>query len=92
MNFRSARIGIAVIGVISSLALSACGSSGLSASSSCQDFMNASAIEQHEIVDQLASHYNKPAYTTPLGEPEVPFYCSANHSITLEQFFQKAED
>jgi hypothetical protein len=66
--------------------------SGLSASSSCKDFMTASASEQHEVVDQLSSHYDKPAYATPLGEPEVPFYCSSSPSITLGQFFQKAED
>jgi len=66
--------------------------SGLSASSSCKDFMTASASEQHEVVDQLASQYRKAAYTTPLGEPEVPYYCSANPSVTLGQFFQKAEE
>jgi hypothetical protein len=66
--------------------------SGLSASSSCKDFMAASASEQHEVIDQLSSHYDKPAYATPLGEPEVPFYCSSSPSVTLGQFFQKAED
>jgi hypothetical protein len=53
--------------------------------------MNASATEQHEIVDQLASKFRKPDYATPLGEPEVPYYCSANPSTSPEQFFQKAE-
>jgi len=71
--------------------LSSCGSGGLSASSSCQDFMHASSEEQHEIVDRLASQFNKPDYTTPLGEPEVPYYCTANPSTTLGEFFQKAE-
>jgi hypothetical protein len=66
--------------------------SGLSASSSCKDFTAASASEQHEVIDQLSSHYDKPAYATPLGEPEVPFYCSSSPSVTLGQFFQKAED
>jgi hypothetical protein len=69
-----------------------CGGSSLSASSSCKDFMAASASEQHEVVDQLSSHYDKPAYSTPLGEPEVPYYCTASPSVTLGQFFQKAED
>ncbi len=72
--------------------LSGCGGSGLSASSSCKDFMAASVSEQHEVVDQLSSHYDKPAYATPLGEPEVPYYCSSSPSVTLGQFFQKAED
>lgn len=83
---------VALVGVASALALSACGSSGLSSASSCQEFMAASATEQHEVVDQLASHYQKPDFATPLGEPEVPYYCSANPSVTLAAFFEKAED
>jgi hypothetical protein len=85
-------MGIAAAGAISMLALSGCGGSTLSASSSCQNFMSASASEQHEVVDQLSSQYRKAAYATPLGEPEVPYYCSANPSVTLGQFFQKAEE
>ena len=69
-----------------------CAGSGLSASSTCKEFMAASASEQHEVIDQLASHYDKAVYATPLGEPEVPFYCSSSPSVTLGQFFQKAED
>jgi hypothetical protein len=92
MTIRGTHIGMGVAAVIVAVNLGACSASGLSASSSCQDFMNASATEQHEVVDQLASQYNKPDYATPIGEPEVPYYCSANHSTTLGQFFQKAED
>jgi hypothetical protein len=91
MFFHHARLTVAAVGVISGLALNACSSGSLSASSTCQDFMKASVSEQHEIIDQLASKYDKPDYTTPLGEPEVPYYCTANPSTTLEQFFQKAE-
>jgi hypothetical protein len=91
MRFRHTGVTVAVVGVISSLALNACGSGSLSASSTCQDFMKASASEQHEIIDQLASRYDKPDFTSPLGEPEVPYYCTANPSVTLDQFFQKAE-
>jgi len=93
MSFRRIRaiaaLAVAVAG--SALVLGACGESSLSASSSCKDFMNASAIEQHEVVDRLASQYQKPDYSTPLGEPEVPYYCSANPSTTLGQFFTTAE-
>jgi hypothetical protein len=92
MISRTTIIGTAVAGVLASLGLTACGGGALSASSSCQSFMQASAMEQHEVVDQLASQYRKAAYTTPLGEPEVPYYCSANPSVTLGQFFQKAEE
>jgi hypothetical protein len=91
MHLRRVRV-IAVLAVVASmLVLSACGGSSLSASSSCSDFMNASAVEQHELIDQLASRYQKPDYSTSLGEPEVPYYCSANPSTTLAEFFTKAE-
>jgi hypothetical protein len=92
MRIPVAHTTVAVAGAICCLSLSACAGSGLSASSTCQDFMKASAIEQHEVSDQLASHYDKPAYATPLGEPEVPYYCSSNPSATLGYFFQRAED
>jgi hypothetical protein len=78
-------------GVASAVMLSACGGSSLSASSTCKDFMNASAIEQHEVVERLATEYRKPDYSTPLGEPEVPYYCAANPSTTLSDFFTNAE-
>lgn len=86
----AARLALLVTG--STFVFAGCGGSSLSASSSCKDFMAASAMEQHEVVDQLSSHYDKPAYSTPLGEPEVPYYCSSSPSVTLGQFFQKAED
>ncbi|MFI4991564.1 MAG: hypothetical protein ACHQHO_11725 [Solirubrobacterales bacterium] len=90
-SFRRIGGAMAVAGVASALVLSACGGASLSASSSCHDFMNASATEQHEAVDQLAAQYQKPDFSTPLGEPEVPYYCSANPSTTLGDFFKKAE-
>lgn len=89
--FRGTGRATAVAGVASALVLSACGGNSLSASSSCRDFMSASPAEQHEVVDELASQYRKPAFSTPLGEPEVPYYCSANPSTTLGAFFEKAE-
>jgi hypothetical protein len=91
MNLRKITQGGVLATALSSLVITACGGGALSASSSCRDFMDASASDQHEIVDQLAGHYRKPDYATPLGEPEVPYYCSANPSITLGQFFEKAE-
>lgn len=92
MRLPAASATVAIAGVISCLSLSACAGSGLSAASTCQDFMKASQTEQHEVTDQLASQYKKAEYATPLGEPEVPYYCSANPSVTLGQFFQKAEE
>ncbi|HEX3898353.1 MAG TPA: hypothetical protein VHW74_04225 [Mycobacteriales bacterium] len=68
------------------------GGSGLSASSTCRDFLNASPSAQQSIIDKLAAQYDKPDYSTPLGAPEVPYACSANPDMTLGQFFQQAED
>lgn len=67
------------------------GSLSLSASSTCQEFMNASPAAQVSIVDSLAAQYHKPDYATPLGEPDVPYYCASNPSVTLGQFFENAQ-
>jgi hypothetical protein len=67
------------------------GGGGLSANSTCQDFLNSSPAAQQAIVDSLAAQYNKPDYTTPLGEPDVPYYCASNPSTTLGQFFANAQ-
>lgn len=91
MTSQARRITASITAAISALALGACGAGGLSASSTCQDFMNASASDQQQVVDSLAGQYNKPDYSTPLGSPEVPYYCSANPSVTLGEFFQKAQ-
>ena len=91
MFFRHARLTAAAATLLAGLALSACSTSSLSASSSCESFMKASPSDQHEVIDQLASHYAKPDFATPLGEPEIPYYCAANPSVTLGQFFEKAE-
>ncbi len=73
------------------VAITGCGSS-LSASSTCQDFLNASPQAQQTAVEKLAAQYDKPDYATPLGMPEVPYYCSANPSATLGYFFSHAQD
>lgn len=91
MKLPIARIGVGAGAVIASVAFAACGIGGLSASSSCKDFMSSSFTSQHELVDKLASDYRKPDFATPLGEPEVAYYCSANPTTTLADFFQKAE-
>jgi hypothetical protein len=67
-----------------------CGS-GLSESSTCQDFLAADASSQQSIVQQLAGKYHKPAYATPLGMPEVPYYCASHADMTLKQFFSIAD-
>jgi hypothetical protein len=85
---------IALIGVASltGLSLASCAGSSLSASSTCSQFMSASPQAQQTAVDQLAQQYNKPDYSTPLGSPEVPYYCSGNPNVTLGEFFAQAQD
>jgi hypothetical protein len=84
-------IAIAGAAAFSVLAISGCGSD-LSASSTCQDFLNASPTAQQSVVEKLAAQYHKPDFATPLGEPDVPYYCAANPSATLGHFFSIAQD
>ena len=87
------RTAVAVVALTSmGLVVSSCQGGGLTASSTCQDFLNASPSDQSQVVTQLAGHYDKPEYATPLGAPEVPYYCSANPTVTLGQFFAHASD
>jgi hypothetical protein len=85
---------IALIGAASltGLSFASCSGSSLSASSTCSQFMSASPQAQQTAVDQLAQQYNKPDYATPLGSPEVPYYCSSNPNVTLGEFFAHAQD
>jgi hypothetical protein len=76
---------------VTALAVSGCGG-GLSASSSCKDFSEASFEEQTKIISSLSSKYDTPDYTSPLGEPEVAYYCASSPETTLEAFFQQAEE
>lgn len=72
--------------------VSSCGTGSLSGASTCRDFLQASPADQQQITTQLAGQYKKPAYATPVGEPEVPYYCAANPNVTLDQFFAHASD
>jgi hypothetical protein len=73
-------------------AIAGCGGGGLSAGSTCKDFSEASPEEQHEVISSLSSKYDTPDYTTPLGEPEVGYYCAGSPETTLEEFFQQAKE
>jgi hypothetical protein len=70
--------------------LAGCGGSGLSASSTCTDYLKADPNDQHKIVNELAGKYHKPDYTSPLGFPSVAYYCADEPKITLTQFFASA--
>ena len=67
------------------------GDGGLSANTTCQEFLNSSPAAQQTIIENLAARYHKPDYVTPLGEPEVSYYCASNPSVTLGQFFANAQ-
>ena len=77
---------------VSGLLICGCSGSGLSASSTCSQFMDASQQAQEAIISQLAAKYDKPDYATPLGEPDVPYFCASNPNVTLGQFFLNASD
>ena len=91
-----ALVGITVVAVLLILGITAvvhwAHGTSLNANSTCQQFLNASQAEQQQVIQSLATKYDKPDYVTPLGEPEVPYYCAANPSVTLGQFFAKAQD
>jgi hypothetical protein len=65
------------------------GSSGLSASSTCGDFSEASPQTQMEAISKLASEYEAPELTTPLGEPDVGYACASDPEMTLGTFFER---
>lgn len=85
-------IGALVIGIaLVAITAAGCGG-GLSASSSCKDFSEASPQEQTEAISSLSSKYNTPDYTSPLGEPEVGYYCASSPETTLGEFFEHASE
>ena len=79
-----------LVTIIPMFALASCGGSGLTENSTCQQFLAAPAQDQQSIVEQLAGKYQKPDYATPLGMPEVPYYCASHPNVTLKQFFSFA--
>jgi hypothetical protein len=71
-------------------AVASCGDAGLSEGSTCKDFLAADVAEQQSITQQLAGKFDKPDYATPLGAPEVPYYCASHPDTTLQEFFESA--
>jgi len=77
--------------VLLAFLVAACGSSGLTGASTCDEFMHATAEEQQRATVSLAGEYGKPDYATPLGIPAVPYYCASHPDETLDDFFANAE-
>jgi hypothetical protein len=74
--------------LLTSLAVSAalaggCAGSGLTAKSSCADFLGASEQEQNEAVSRLAGQLHAPDADTPLGRPNVNYICASDSRATL---------
>jgi hypothetical protein len=61
-----------------------------SGASTCDEFLHSPVAEQDEVVNALASEYQKPDYTTPLGRPSVNYNCASDPDMTLDEFFANA--
>jgi hypothetical protein len=85
----------APLAVLSLLGAGCAGSvlgSGLSASSSCKDFMTASQEEQTEAISKLSSQFDTPEVATPLGTPSIAYTCTPNPDMSLEVLFHKEHE
>ena len=85
MNPKSARRAFALCLTIAAPVLAACGGSGLSANSSCREFLNASPQDQDAAVSRLAGQLHAPEADTPLGRPNINAICSVEPNMTLGQ-------
>lgn len=85
LPWKSLRSGacLLVAGLAAACLLAACG--GLSASSTCRDYLNASASDQSAVLTQLAQQYNRPELVSPLGPPGVSYECVETPNKTLGQ-------
>ena len=87
----AARLALLVTG--STLVFSGCGiGSGLSASSSCKNFMAASQEEQAQAISKLSSQFDTPEGATPLGSPSIAYTCTPNPDMSLEDLFHKEHE
>jgi len=82
---------VVLLGIGARAVLHGLANGGLSANSTCQDFLNAPQAAQQAIIENLAAQYHKPDYVTPLGEPDVSYFCAGNPSVTLGEFFARAQ-
>jgi hypothetical protein len=81
MQVRRAIAGVSVAGMCVVL-LAGCGG-GLSASSSCKDFNNASLQDQDAAVSKIAGQLHAGNAVTPLGRPNVSYICANSPTTTL---------
>jgi hypothetical protein len=81
------RLAIPVVGA--ALLFAGCGSSELTASSLCKDFMAASPEAQAQAISKLSSQFDTPEVATPLGSPSVAYTCSSDSAMSLADLFQR---
>lgn len=60
------------------IVLAGCGNSTLGSKSSCKDFLYASQEDQDRAVSRLAVDLRAPDAVTPLGRPNVNYFCADN--------------
>lgn len=73
-------LGLALVALT---ALTSCGGAGLSADSSCKDFLNASVEDQDQAVSSIAGDLEAANAVTPLGRPNVNYLCANDPDKTL---------
>lgn len=78
-----------VVALATATTVTACAPFGLSGSSTCSDFLKASADAQYDVVSTLAADHHKLDYATPLGRPNIPYFCSQAPNMTLDALFDK---
>jgi len=85
------RLLAAVVAVLACVGLLAgCGKkAGLTSSSSCKDFLNASPTDQVSAIDKIAAQEHAPNSTTPLGQPNIGYLCAGDPNMTLGEAIRR---
>jgi hypothetical protein len=70
------------------LIMAACGG-GLTANSSCTDYLNASSQDQNDAVESIAGQLHAGNAVTPLGRPNIDYLCTQEPTATLGHVIQQ---
>ncbi len=83
------RLAVLVFTLALPAVVAGCGSSSLSGSSSCNDFLDAPPDQQEQVLNQLAAQYHVPDYAgAVMGMEEIGYECAGDPNATLDQRFQ----
>jgi hypothetical protein len=88
MKKRLVRLATILILGACSLVMAACGG-GLTANSTCTDYLNASSQDQNAAVDSIAGQLHASNAVTPLGRPNIDYLCAQEPTATLGQVIQQ---